>query len=178
MKKAEQFFDQTNLKKDGYLTIEDCEQWIENIKKDVKPEPALIEKFLKHFREFWVETVGLKPGVKLTKEQYCDKMAEVSLKERTEFEKGNRDCQSNRYQSALFDLVDTNHNGFLELDEYEKLMKASYFEKDMAKIVFDLIDTNHDGKLSRQELIDHNIKFWFYPEAPKDLAGMYGSRFE
>ena len=176
VKRIGEFFHQSDLNKDGFLSIEDFDIWIENIEKETKADAALMDKARIATREYW-ESVGLKPGVKLTKEQFLDKMAEFILKERTEYEKGNRDCLSIRYPNALFDAVDTNHNGFLELDEYENLARASYHDKDVAKVVFDMIDTNHDGKLSREELIDYNIKFWYYPDN-KEVAGMYGSRYE
>jgi hypothetical protein len=38
----------------------------------------------------------------------------------------------------LFDAVDTNRDSYLQLDEYEKMMKA---DAGTAKIVFDTIDT-------------------------------------
>ena len=44
-------------------------------------------------------------------------------------------------------------------------------------MAFDIIDTNHDGKLSREELIDFNMKFWFYPDN-EETAGLYGPRYE
>ena len=177
MKRVGEFFDQVDLNKDGYLSMEDYDIWIENLKKEVKADPALMEKTIKEIREFWGENVGLKPGVKLTKEQYLDVMAEVCLRAKTDYEKGNRDSSFFHYQNVIFDVVDTNRNGFIELEEYEKLMSASYFGKDVAKIAFDAIDTNHDGKLSREELMDFNQKFWLFPDN-EETAGLFGQRYE
>jgi Ca2+-binding EF-hand superfamily protein len=77
----------------------------------------------------------------------------------------------------LFDAVDTNRDGYLQLVEYEKMMKACNFDAGTAKVAFDTIDTNHDGKLSREELKAYNIKFWFTLDDP-EAAGMYGPKFE
>ena len=138
MKRVEEFFVQVDMNKDGYLSMEDYDIWIENLKKEVNPDPALMEKVIIEIREFWGGLVGLKPGVKLTKEQYLDKMAEVSLKERTEYEKGNQDIRFIQYTNVLFDLVDTNRNGFLELEEYEALMRLAISTK-MRRLKWHLI---------------------------------------
>ena len=176
MKRIEEFFHQSDLNKDSFLSIEDFEIWIENIEKETKANPALIEKARIAMREYW-ESVGLKPGVRLTKEQFVDTMAEVALRERAKFEAGDKESLFVRYLEATFDVVDTNRNGFLELNEYEKMMKASNFDAGTAKMAFDVIDTNHDEKLSRQELLDYNAKFWYYPD-DQEAAGLYGPKYE
>ena len=176
MKRNEEFFHQTDLNKDGLLSIEDFDQLIENLEKETKADAVLIEKARIAMREYW-ESVGLKPGVKLTKEQYLSNLAEVALKERAKYEAGDKESLYVRYIEALFDVIDTNHNGFLELNEFEKLVKASNFEAETAKMAFDVVDANHDGKVSRQELLDYNAKFWYYPDF-QDSAGMYGPKYE
>ena len=124
--------------------------------------------------EFWV-SAGSNPGVFLTKDQFIDNMSELSAAENARLEKGEEPLFF-KWLDAVFDAVDTNRDGYLQLDEYEKMMKAGNFDTGTAKIVFDMIDTNHDSKLSRQELKDHNIRFWFTPDDPK-AAGLYGSNY-
>ena len=176
MKRIEEFFHQSDLNNDGFLSIEDYQIWIENIEKETKANPALIERARIAMIEYW-ESVGLKPGVRLTKEQFLDNLAEVALRERAKHEAGDKDSLFVHYLEAIFNVVDTNHNGFLELNEYEKMMKASNFDAGTAKIAFDVIDANHDAKLSRQELLDYIAKFWYYPDN-QEAAGMYGPRYE
>ena len=176
MKRIEEFFHQSDLNNDNFLSIEDFEIWIENIKKETKADTVLIERADTAMREYW-ESVGLKPGVKLTKEQFFDNLAEVALKERAKYEAGDKESLFVCYMEAIFDVVDTNRNGFLELNEYEKMMKASNFDAGTARMAFDVIDANHDGKLSRQELFDYNAKFWYYPD-DQEAVGMYGPKYE
>ena len=176
MKRSEEFFHQSDHNNDGFLSIEDLEIWIDNIEKETKADTVLIEKARIASREYW-ESVGLKPGVKLTKEQYLDNLAEVALKERAKYEAGDKESLYVRYLDALFDVIDVNHNGFLELNEFEKLVKASTFEAGTAKRIFDVMDANHDGRLSRQELLDYNAKFWYYPD-DQESVGMYGPKYE
>ena len=176
LKRIEELFHQSDLNKDGFVSIEDFEIWIENIEKETKADTALIEKADTAMREYW-ESVGLKPGVKLTKEQFSDNLAEAALTERAKHEAGDKDSLFVRYTEAVFDVVDTNRNGFLELNEYEKMMQASNFDAGTAKMAFDAIDVNHNAKLSRKDLLDYNAKFWLYPD-DQESAGFYGPKYE
>ena len=176
MKRIEGLFHHSDLNNDGFLSIEDFDIWIENIEKETKADAVLIEKARTAMREYW-ESVGLKPGVKLTKEQWLDNLAEVALTMRAKQEAGDKESLFVRCIETLFDIVDKNHNGFLELDEYEIVMsKGCNFDAGIAKVTFDVIDANHDGKLSRQELLDYLIKFWFYPDN-QESVGLFGPKY-
>ena len=175
VKRMEEFFIQSDLNKDGHLSIEDFDMWSDNLEREVKAAPELLEKSRRGTHEFWV-SAGLNPGVFLTKDQFIDNMSELSAAENARLEKGEEPLFF-KWMDAVFDAVDTNRDGYLQLDEYEKMMKAGNFDTGTAKIVFDMIDTNHDSKLSRQELKDHNIRFWFTPDDPK-AAGLFGPKFE
>lgn len=171
VRRMEVFFAQTDTKKNNYLTIKDFEQWVDNIQKEVDPDSHLIDELRKATCEFW-GACGFKPGVRLTKEQFVEKMSEFASLEKARHDEG-KDPMIFMIADALYDAADTNHDGFLSLDEYEKVLKASGFDAGTAKIVFDSIDTNHDGKLSRQELKTFNRCFWFTPD-----GGMFGEKFE
>lgn len=175
VKRTEEFFDQSDMNKDSFLSIEDFELWVDNIEKETKAAPYLIEKFRKANREYWV-TLGLKPGVRFTKEQYVDLMSKFAAAEKAKYDEGKEPFFF-KWIDAMFDVVDTSCDGYLQLDEYENMMKASNFSAGTAKINFDIIDTNHDGKLSRQELKEYNLGFWFFADDAKS-AGMFGPKYE
>ena len=175
VKRMKELFDQSDLNKNGTLSIEDFYIWIEQLEKEVKPEKALLTKLREKCQAFW-ENVGLKPGVQLTKQEFVDRLAEISVVERAAYDRGEKTLFY-QYTDAVFDAVDTSRDGFLQLSEYQKMMKASNFDADTAEYAFKLIDANHDGKLSRQELLDYNSKYWFSPDDPK-AAGLYGPKYE
>ena len=175
VKRMEELFDQSDLNKDGYLSIEDFEQWVENIKKEVKATPDLIEKLLKAARDYWGEA-GLIKGVRYAKDQFVKETAKFMANEKSKHDEG-KEIFLTKYMDAVFDVVDTNHDGYLQLNEYEKMMKASNFDAGTAKSAFDTIDTNHDGKLSRKELKDYTFQFWFIPGDTKS-AGFFGLKYE
>lgn len=175
VKRMEQFFTQSDFNKDGYLSIEDFDMWSDNLEKEAKADPKILKKARQANRELW-ESTGLKPGVLLTKEQFIENMAEVAVVQRAGFDEGKESIFYNMIDS-VFDAVDTNRDGYLQLSEYELMMKVSNFDADTAKILFNVIDTNHDGKLSRNELRESNVKFWFTPNDSL-VAGLYGKKFE
>ncbi|XP_064388757.1 clytin-like [Halichondria panicea] len=175
VKRMEEFFVQSDLNKDGYLSIQDFDMWSDNLEREVKAEPALLKKARNATRDFW-ESTGLKQGVLLSKEQFVEKVAEVAVAEKTNFDEG-KESLFFAMMETVFDAVDTNRDGFLQMSEYATMNKAGNFDDGTAKILFDIIDKNHDGKLSRKELLEYNIKFWFAPDDP-EAAGLYGAKFE
>ncbi len=58
VKRMEELFDQSDLNKNGTLSIEDFYIWIEQLEKEVKPEKALLTKLRQKCKAFW-ENVGL-----------------------------------------------------------------------------------------------------------------------
>jgi Ca2+-binding EF-hand superfamily protein len=176
VKRMEEYFVQSDLNKDGYLSIEDFKMWSDNLEREVEADASILQKARKATLEYWEAACGLKPGVQLTKEQFIENMSKHSATEKAKFDDGITPLAF-PYLDALFDAVDTNRDGYLQLDEYKKMMKASNFGAGTAKIVFDIIDANHDGKLSREELKSYNVKFWFTPDDP-EAAGLFGAKFE
>ncbi len=168
---------QSDLNKDGSLSIQDFDIWSDNLEREVKAEPALLKKARKATRDFW-ESTGLKPGVLLSKEQFVENTADLAVAEKAKIDEGKlKESLYFTMMETVFDVVDTNRDGNLQLSEYEAMMKASNFDDGTAKIRFDIIDKNHDGKLSRKELLEYNVKFWFTPDDP-EAAGLYGPKFE
>ena len=175
IKRMEALFDQTDRNKDGFLSIEDFSFWSDNLERQEKPDPVLMQKARKATNEFW-ESTGLKPGIKLTKEQFIDGMIELAMIEKAKHLEGNEDSVHTRFIESLFDLFDTNQSGFIELNEYERLLLACNYDAGSANIVFNIVDADHNGKISRKELRDYNTKFWFFPE-DTEATGMYGPKF-
>jgi hypothetical protein len=75
VKRMEEFFVQSDLNKNGYLSIEDFEMWSDNLEREVKADASLLQKARKATLEYWEESSGLKPGVQLTKDQFIDSMS-------------------------------------------------------------------------------------------------------
>ena len=62
--------------------------------------------------------------------------------------------------SAMFDAIDTNHDGYIQQEEYVHHFKISGLDTSLAKEAFDAIDTNKDGLLSREEFVSAVLMFY------------------
>lgn len=175
VKHAGEFFRQSDLNNDNHLSVEDLDIWNDNLEREAKPAPDLMEKLRKAAREYWL-VAGLKPGVRLTKDQYIYNMSILAANHKAKYDEG-KEIEFFKFIVALFDAVDTNRDGYLQLEEYEKIMVAGNFDAATAKITFDIIDVNSDGKLSRQELKDYHYGFWFLLDDTKSY-GLYGHKYE
>jgi hypothetical protein len=175
VKRMETFFEQTDVDNHSYLTIENFETWVDNIARVVQPDPALVDKLYVVVREFWGEC-GFKPGVKLGRDEFINKMAEFAVVENARLAKGV-DPLLYKLDDIFYDAADTNRDGFLSMDEYEKVQMAVGFDAGTAKTAFAVIDKNHDGKLSRDELNESDFGFWFAVDDSKS-SGMFGAKFE
>ena len=168
VKRMEEFFDQSDYDESGDLSIEDFYVWIQNIKEEVNPDTILLEKLRKAATDYW-ETAGMKPGLRFNKKDFVEMMANYMAS--SEVKKFFIE-----YINAAFDAVDTNHDGYLSLDEYKKFLKASNFDDNAADIAFQIVDKNNDGRILRKELIDFNYDFWFIPD-DQASAGLYGPNY-
>lgn len=175
VKRMEEFFKQTDTNKNNYLSIEDFEVWVENIAKEVQPDPQLVDRLYEVVREFWGEC-GMKPGVKLNQNEFIDKMAEFAVAEHARIKRGEQPLLY-KLDDVFYDAADTNRDGFLQMDEYEKVQMAVGFDSGTAKTAFAIIDKNHDGKLSRDELNESDFNFWFTVDDAQS-TGMFGAKFE
>ena len=66
---------------------------------------------------------------------------------------------------AWFEVLDTNDDGTINLEEYTKCIQASNFPPEAAKALFDAIDKNNNGKIETKELISKHVNFWFVIDA-------------
>jgi Ca2+-binding EF-hand superfamily protein len=117
VKRAEEFFVQSDVNKNGYLSIEDFKMWSDNLEREVKADASLHQKTRKATLDYWEESSGLKPGVQLTKDQFIENMSKNAVAEKAKLDNGEtpRLCFC---LDAMFDVVDTNRDGYLQLDEY------------------------------------------------------------
>ena len=63
-------------------------------------------------------------------------------------------------QMLFFDVIDTNHDGFIQWGEFEVYFKAHGLNPENAKASFEMIDTNKDGVLSKEEFIAAAVDYF------------------
>ena len=158
--RAKAVFNMVDINKNGTVEEDDYMRWVENIKKDVNPDAALLDKLIKAVKRCYVEGMGLTPGKKFNKDEYVKAMAEMAVGELARKARGEKTLLSIA-DDAWYDLVDKNHDGFVTLDEFCTVMKACNFKPEVAEARFNEIDKNKNGKLERKELSEAEENFWY-----------------
>ena len=149
-------FDMIDINKNGTVGEDDWKKWIENIKKYVNPDSALLDNLAKAMAKY-TAAMGATSGKKLNKDEYVKAMAEMAVAENARKAKGERTLRS-YVNDAWHDVVDKNHNGFVTLDEFHTVMKACNMNETEEK--FNAIDKDKSGKVERKELSEAEEKFW------------------
>ena len=158
-KRIEQLFDVADVNKDGYLEAADLELWVDNIARATNAKPVLVDKLRQCMREYCT-AVGLTPGKRSTREQYIRDFAAFANAERLKKERGE-ELSSHKLNNAWYDVVDTNRDKTVTLDEYRTVMGACNFPESAADAMFKLIDKDNDKKISRSEIREYEFKVYF-----------------
>ena len=168
VKRMRDIFEHLDFNKNGYLSVEDWTIWIDNIQRDINPDPALVEILRQKMTEYCAG-IGLTPGVQLTQDEFVEKFANFAAAEKARHDRGEQPLLF-KLNEAWYDVVDINRNGSLSLEEYSKVMSACNFA---ASSAFMVLDKNRDGRVERSELNEQQYKFWFSVE-DAHLEGMLG----
>ena len=175
-RRISQMFDDTDIDKNGYISTADFMKFADNLAKETgRPDSDLITKLRGVMME-WAAAIGIKEGVKATKQEYLKLMATMAVSENAKVKRGEKSLIY-KLDNALFDVVDVNHDGNITLNEYKLVMKAFNLDEASSEAGFNAIDRNKNGKIDRNEFIETEFKFWFSLDDP-DSQGILGDKFE
>jgi juvenile hormone diol kinase len=168
-------FYMADTSKDGIVELADYEQQGQKVAelRGIQPGSTEYEKIISAYRGIW-ETYWKGADAdgddKVTVDEYLkfveDHVIAVKPDEKTKLEQ----------VKALFEIIDIDGNGEIELKEYAIYLKAVGKSEEDAKIAFSKIDTNGDGKLSRDEFATalHEYHVSNDPESPANwVFGSY-----
>lgn len=161
IERLEEAFVRLDTKKNGYLTLEDWELWVDNIDREIKPAPHSVAALRDRTVEYCA-AIGIVRGSRFTKEQFIKKFAALAVVERGKKLRGEETIL-HKVNNAWFDVVDTNHDGHVTFDQCRAIMKAcnQLYDPSTADELLESIDKNKNGKIERADLIDTEFKFWF-----------------
>ena len=159
VQRMEEVYAAVDLNKDGFMSLEDWEMWVDNIEREVKPDPQIVATLRTRMQEF-CGAMGLTPGKKATKEEFISGAAAMAEAERAKKLKGEETVLE-RLNNAWYDVVDTNHDGCVTLDEWRQVQKACNYDASAADKKFEVVDKDKNGKIERKELSNSEFKFWF-----------------
>ena len=155
VKKIKEHFIYLDINKNGFVSQEDWTLMVDNLRAIL----GMAEEKLKTVREVHIKLasrLGAKPGLELTEEEFVKSAAKFAANE-----KDSRACLK-EVTDALFEVLDTNKDGSLRLEEYTQLLQScNITDPEVAKAVFNSVDLNRDGKIEVTELYEVSDRFWF-----------------
>lgn len=169
------FFNLLDFDKKGYIQQADWERWVDNIAKEINPDPHLIDRLRKTSEDYF-GAIGIKKGTRLNCDEYVKAFSEFAVRERTKKKRGDIPFLY-PWNDSVYDVADTNHDGFVSLEEYRKIFTACGLPESAADQAFVVVDVNGDGRIDRDELNNYEYKFWF-TTGLHEAKGMFGDAFE
>lgn len=176
VKRVGELFSATDVNKNGFVKRADFQAFVDNLEKLTQNErPDLIKKAREVVMEF-ADSLGVKEGVKLTKEEYIEGMAALAVEQSAKLKRGETSLTV-KLNNAFYDVVDVNHDGTISLEEYKLILKAFNIDESAAAEGYATLDKNQDGKLNRQKMNEAETNFWWSLDDPAS-KGMMGKQFE
>ena len=170
-----EFFNSVDLNKNGFLTIDEMLQWAANMQEMCKASDLEMTNLRIQLQQFW-GAVGLKPGVKMTKDDFIQGMNRFAQDDLDRKQEGQTTLHE-QLNNAFFDVMDINNDGTVTLDELKIMMKACNMDPSGAESWFNAADCNKDGKVERQELNRCGFDFWFRAAESEENSNMFGAAY-
>ena len=155
IKKATRTFAMFDMNsKDGRVDYQDFSSILRDVAAMCKPSKAELENGYR-ILEKAAKEIGIGPNdMGQNLEEWIEGQRKFGTAELAREARGEP-MMFKMFHNALFDIVDTNKNGTIDLDELTVMCQAhAKVDEAKCKIAFDKIDKNKDGVISRKEFVD------------------------
>lgn len=174
-KKIDNWFRDVDRDKNGFVTRK---EWFVSVDKleELLPDRKDFITVARQRTNEYLDSLQLTEGLKADKQKFRELSASYAMREGEIFKRGEFTTLE-KLMHAMFDVLDTNSNGYLSFDEY-KVLAASYNNDDenSAKATFALLDKNNDGRLDKKEYASSLFKFSMMLD-DKPTEGLLGERY-
>lgn len=162
--KIRTFTKSRDVDQDGLITRMDFELLVKQFKERGVPEEHVKLTESTFFK--FCDDMGLTDAAKSLSydqfaEQFC-KIAEKSLK------------IIPRFYKSTFEVIDTDHDGFLSYVEWEDYNLAVRIASEHSKASFEAMDTDHDGRISMEEFVAYHEEFFYSTEDRLNSSILFG----
>ena len=162
IKKAKRTFTMFDMNsKDGRVDYQDFTSMLRDVAAICKPSKAELENAYRILEKIANE-IGIGPNdMGQNLEEWIEGTRKFGTAELAREARGEP-MMFKMFHNALFDIVDTNKNGTIDLGELTVMCQAHAKVDDAkCKIAFDKIDKNKDGVISRKEFVDTYFENFF-----------------
>jgi len=157
--RMEKYYDTIDKNKKGVITIDKVQSWATNLEKLCNPSANEMVKLRARLYKFWGK-IGLKQEVFMTKEQFLEGVERLRADEASKCKNGYV-TNLDKVNDAFFDIIDTNNNNILTLEELQYVMGAATKKIEDVDKFMNQADEDKNGVIARDEFLDSERKFWY-----------------
>jgi len=178
IKKLTKHFQFQDSNDDGFVEEADWEQCAKNLAalRDLEPDSEKYKSILAQHLDIW--TINWQPADsdgdgKVSLQEYLDLTDQIKTGNHPPSEEDNDDNEEPRKSyldrlfelfGTIFDTIDRNSDGKIDLDDYKDYFKAWGVDESLAEGAFKSIDLNDDGILMRMSFIQFGSNFFLSDE--------------
>jgi len=179
-KKLTKHFQFQDSNDDGFVEKADWEQCAKNLAalRNWEPDSAEYKSILAQHLDIW--TTNWQPADsdgdgKVSLKEYLDLTTQIKTGTQAPSENEENGDENTEPKASyldrlfalfgtIFDTIDQNNDGKIDLDDYKEYFKAWGVDESLAKGAFDSIDLNGDGILMRMSFIQFGSNFFLSDE--------------
>jgi len=152
-KKMLTYFNRIDFDGDGCITVNDFKDMASRFITEGHLEGDTAEELRTKVMELW--------GVYKSQAGDTDSITrEAFLNTMTQINKGHLEAATKAPFAVFFQIVDTNHDNQIQLEEFKNFFKILKLKEADAETAFKNIDTNNDGLLSLEEFTTAGALFF------------------
>ena len=160
-KMEEIVFKKADIDGDGYISQEDRKtsesRFLDYAQKQGVDKTVLEAN--KAASETYINTFGTGSD-QISKDDWLKKVAEIAAADQGRIKRGEEPLLA-RTAGTIFDVMDTDKDGFVTLEDFKLGYAATGWDAAGAEQAFKATDRNNSGKINREDMIKSAHDFWY-----------------
>ena len=161
-KMVEYIFKKRDIDCDGYISPEDRKALQARFSDYAQKQPGVEEAHEKHKAAIdeLTSTFGITETDRVSKDEWLKKVAEITVADLERIKNGEESLLGQAV-GPFFDIMDTDKDGFITLEEFKRGYEAIGWDAVSAEQAFKYLDNTNSGKISRECYVKISTDFWY-----------------